>query len=245
MENTEPKIVTVWAPKGGVGKTTIAYELAYMLDAPLIDLEWDDGSASVQWGLKEPEPSDRARLIRAFKTGRTPKPMKADRRPDLVPGHPDLEDELPPAEEIADMLSKWAIEWNRPYVVADTHPGSGRAGRGAVAPANLVVIPAVLKTKELNALATALKEYSGYPMLIVPNMVPPVPPARELDRFRVMVEEAGVPVAPPISNHVWWARRLMPSALTSHPEVSVPAKIYTAWHELQRVAEEVRKRANA
>ena len=54
MENTEPKIVTVWAPKGGVGKTTIAYELAYMLDAPLIDLEWDDGSASVQWGLRSP-----------------------------------------------------------------------------------------------------------------------------------------------------------------------------------------------
>ena len=73
MENTEPKIVTVWAPKGGVGKTTIAYELAYMLDAPLIDLEWDDGSASVQWGLKEPEPPDRSRLIRAFKTGKAAK----------------------------------------------------------------------------------------------------------------------------------------------------------------------------
>ena len=242
---SEPKIVTVWAPKGGVGKTTIAYELAYMLDAPLVDLEWDGGSASLQWGLKEPEPPERARLIQAFRTGKAPRPMRAERRPDLVPGHPDLEDELPPAEEIADMLTKWAAEWDRPYVVVDTHPGSGRAGRGAVAPANVVVIPAVLQTKELNALGPALSEYAGYPMLIVPNKIPPVPPARELDRFRKMVEEAKVPVAPPISNHVWWARRLIPSALTSYPEISVPAKIYGAWHELQRVAEEVRKRANA
>ncbi len=245
MENIEPKIVTVWAPKGGVGKTTIAYELAYMLGAPLIDLEWDDGGASRQWGLKKPEPASSARLIQALRTGKTPRLMRAERRPDLVPGHPDLEDELPSAEELADLISKWAIEWNRPYVVVDTHPGSGRAGRGAVAPANVVVVPAVLKTKELNALEAALREYSSYPMLIVPNMIPPVPPARELDRFRSMVQAAGVPVAPPISCHVWWGRRLIPSAVTSHPQVSVPAKVYGAWNELQRIAGEVRKRAAA
>jgi len=245
VEHIDPKIVTVWAPKGGVGKTTIAYELAYMLGGTLIDLEWDDGSASVQWGLKEPEPADRARLIRGFRTGGAPRPMRAERRPDLIPGHPDLEDELPSAERVAELIAKWAVEWDRPYVVVDTHPGSGKAGRGAVAPAHVVVVPAVLKTKELNALATALREYRDYPLLIVPNMVAPVPPARELDRFRTMVRDAGVPVAPPISQHVWWARRMIPSAVSSHPEHLVPAKVYGAWNELQRVAEEVRKRAAA
>jgi chromosome partitioning protein len=238
-----PKIITVWAPKGGVGKTTLAYELAYMLDGPLIDFEWDSGSASYQWGLKEPEPVEKARLIRAFRTGNAPRPLRQDRRPDLVPGHPDLEDELPDPERIADLLAKWAVEWDRPYVVIDTHPGSGKAGRGALAPANVVVIPAVLKTKELNALEVALGEYRDYPLLVVPNMIPPVPPARELDRFRRMVREAEVPVAPPVSNHVWWSRRVMPGAISAYSEDQVPAKVYTAYNELRRVAEEVSKRA--
>ncbi len=33
------KIVTVAAYKGGVGKTTLAMELAYLLEAPLVDLD--------------------------------------------------------------------------------------------------------------------------------------------------------------------------------------------------------------
>src|SRR5512144_1349680 len=78
-----PKIVTVWAPKGGVGKTTLAYEIAYALGGVLVDLEWDDGGARVQWGIKEPEPSERARLLRGFRTGQPPRPLRAERRPDL------------------------------------------------------------------------------------------------------------------------------------------------------------------
>ncbi len=58
-----------------------------------------------------------------------------------------------------------------------------------------------------------------------------------------MVREAGVPVAPPVSNHVWWSRRVMPGAISAYTEDQVPAKIYTAYNELRRVAEEVSKRA--
>ena len=46
------QIVTVAARKGGVGKTTLAYELAWLLDAPLVDLEFDEGSATRMWGYR-------------------------------------------------------------------------------------------------------------------------------------------------------------------------------------------------
>jgi len=49
------KIITVAAYKGGVGKTTLALELAYLLDAPLVDLDWDKGGATRRWGYKPGE----------------------------------------------------------------------------------------------------------------------------------------------------------------------------------------------
>ncbi len=41
-----PKIITVAAYKSGVGKTTLALELAQLLEAPLVDLDWDKGGAT-------------------------------------------------------------------------------------------------------------------------------------------------------------------------------------------------------
>lgn len=239
-----PKIITVWAPKGGVGKTTLAYEVAYALGGVLVDLEWDDGGARVQWGLRQPEPFARARLLRGFRTGQPPRPLHAERRPDLVPGHPDLEDELPAPDRLAELLGKWAVAWEHPFVVIDTHPGSGRAGRGALAVADLVVVPTVLRTKELNALAGAVVEYRDFPLLIVPNMVPPVPPAKELARLTTIVRSAGVPVAPAIRHHPWWARRQIPSAVSAYPAEAVPASAAGAWQQLRRLAQEVQRHAS-
>ena len=44
-------ILTVAAQKGGVGKTTLAYELAAALDAILIDLDFHGGGATNLWGF--------------------------------------------------------------------------------------------------------------------------------------------------------------------------------------------------
>lgn len=96
------KIVTVAAAKGGVGKTTIACELAYLLDAPLIDLDWDRGSATGSaWGYRV---RDRvgAPLLDAFERGRTPRLLRSKRKPDLAPSHPDLEANQPPPGDVAD-----------------------------------------------------------------------------------------------------------------------------------------------
>ena len=125
------KIVTVAAGKGGVGKTTLAYELAYLLDAPLVDLDWNRGSSTRRWGFR-PEARVRAPLIDAVTSGQTPALVAGKgRKPDLLPGHPDFAEHQPPDEEMADLLAKWAGERGRDFTVVDTHPGAASAGHGA------------------------------------------------------------------------------------------------------------------
>ena len=55
-----PKFVVCHSRKGGVGKTTLAYELAWLLGAPLVDLEWEGGSASRKWGYRYEDRATRA-----------------------------------------------------------------------------------------------------------------------------------------------------------------------------------------
>ena len=57
------RIVTVAAAKGGVGKTTLAYELAAALGGVLVDLDWDAGGATRMWGF---DPSRRGARRRSW-----------------------------------------------------------------------------------------------------------------------------------------------------------------------------------
>jgi chromosome partitioning protein len=233
---TRPYIVTVLAYKGGVGKTTIAYELAWLLDAVLVDLEWDSGSATRQWGYRH-EDRVRAPLIDALERGRTPVPLQGFRKPLLVPGHPDLAALAVPGETITAAVETWAKEWGRPVVV-DTHPGGFASTLGAAAAANVIVSPTVLATKELEALEGMLAEMADYPMVIVPNKVPPVPPAPQLEKLTRLVTAARATVAPPISHYVWLPRRQIRVAVTSYDPV--PARIAGLDRELRAVADTVR-----
>lgn len=193
-----PKLVTVAASKGGVGKSRVALEIAQLLDAPLIDLDWDAGGVSRLWGYRH-ETHVRSPLLDALESGVPPKLLRGHgRKPDLVPGHPDFAARQPEAEQMAVLLEKWAASWGRPYVVVDTHPGAAHAGHGAMLAAAVVVMPVVLATAELNALEGALIELADYPLLLVPNRVPRTVPGPELRRLRRLVEEAKVPVGPPV-----------------------------------------------
>ena len=125
------EIVSVAAWKGGVGKSTLAYELAFLLDAPLVDLDWDRGGVTRHWGYRH-ENRMRAPLLDAIERGRTPTPLRGDLKPDLVPSHPDLVDNQPTPEDMANALEKWAGEWGRDYVIVDTHPGGVASTYGAI-----------------------------------------------------------------------------------------------------------------
>lgn len=192
-----PKIVTVAARKGGVGKTTLAFELAWLLDAPLVDLEFDDGSATRIWGYRH-EDRTRVPLLDALETGRTPRLLTGYHKPDLVPCHPDFQLNQPGPDDMADALTRWAGEWDRDFVVIDTHGGGSSSGDGALAAASIIVVPTPLRTKDLNATEGMVREMPDYPLVIVPNMIPRVPSAAEIRRVARIVEGTPITVAEPV-----------------------------------------------
>ena len=122
--------MAVAAYKGGVAKTTLALELAYLMDAPLIDFEWDDGSASRRWGYRHERQHGRP-LLDSLTRRSTPRPVRGRRKADLVPGHPALSAAELTAAQVTEAIEKWSVEWGRDWVFVDTHPGGFPTTLGA------------------------------------------------------------------------------------------------------------------
>ncbi len=208
-------ILTVAAQKGGVGKTTLAYELAAVLDGVLVDLDFHGGGATHQWGF-DPVRRPRAPLLDALEAGpvgEPPRPKRRAGRPRLVPSHPDLSAARLEADDLAEALERWATAWETPLVI-DTHPGAHWTTDGAVQVADLVVVPLPPGRNELAATESMLEELGGFPVLLVPTMVPVSPPQRWIDALRAFADRPGVELAPPISEHRFLRRRLVATALT-------------------------------
>ena len=233
-------VIAVIAYKGGVGKTTIAYELAYLLGAVLVDFEHDEGSATVTWGYDYRQRVG-APLIDAFVKGMPPQPLKGNRKPDLVPGHPDLAATTIPAHLVTENLLAWAKAWRRPIVV-DAHPGGTETTRGVAAAATIIVSPVILGTKELQALDGMTTEMADYPVFVVPNKYRGYRLAdegllRDLGRIG---RKPGVTVGPFISDYSkWLPNRRQRVALTSY--APVPRRIQPIDGELRDVAKKVRE----
>lgn len=234
MSDVDVTAVAAW--KGGVGKTTLAYELAYQLDAVLVDFDWDQGNATRTWGYRH-EDRYRAPLLDAIDSGKTPTPLNGgSRKPDLVPCHPDFAVAQPEADELADLLTKWAAEWGR-KVVADTHPGGNPSTYGAMAAARVVAVPVVFGVKDLSATEGMLNEVPDYPLLLVPSKVK-APSAQMRNRLRDMATAAEVPVASPIPYCSWIPERQLRIAITSEP-VAKRAEPFTT--QIRAVTDAVRQ----
>lgn len=240
------KIFTIAAYKGGVGKTFLATELAYLLGAILIDFEWDEGSASIALGY-HPEDRVRSIIIDAINNERTPRPIWAGDheqpgRPALIPGHADLEDRQPSAAATAKLLMAWAAELGEKYgrpIVLDTHPGGSPSTLGAVSAANLTIVPTVFKEREMQALEGMLKEVGDYPLLMVPNMTSASPPDRFLTWAVRLSETYQVPIAEDFVRHYSWlpsrALRMVNSSV-DHAPVKKAAPLVAS---LNNIAKEV------
>lgn len=221
------KILVCHSRKGGVGKSTIAYELAYTLGAPLVDLEHDGGSVTRKWGYR-PEDRSGSPLLDAMAAGRTPRPLKGFNKALLVPGHPDLHDRPPSEDQMAQALLQWADDWKSDWIVVDTHPGATPHGHGALSVANVVIAPTPLRTADLDGTEQLVNEMSDYPVVIVPTFVPPIPPRAEIERLRRMIAGTPVQVGPFIPAALAVGTRKKRMAITSE---NPPAKA------LQPVAE--------
>ncbi len=233
-------IITVAAQKGGVGKTTLAYELAAALDGVLVDLDWDAGGATRMWGI-DPAAARRVPLLDALERGPDGPPPRVRRRsgqPAIIPSHPDLSASRIEPDLLADCLQAWAPALAAGPLVVDTHPGANPLTDGALEAADVVVVPVVLGVRELAALEQGLAELPDHRIVVVPSMVPPVPPRRLVDRLAALTD-GRCRVAPPISEHRWLRRRLRRAALVGQPNPG--ARVRAAADEFRAVAAAIRE----
>ncbi|MDQ6616614.1 MAG: ParA family protein [Actinomycetota bacterium] len=213
-------IVTVSATKGGVGKTTIAYELAAALGGVLVDLDWDEGGATQAWGYGAQRTAPLIDALENGPSGRPPKPRHRPHQPALVPSHPDLAACTVTDGLIVDCLEAWAQQWAErfPYLVVDTHPGSNPYTDAAMAAAHVIVSPVVLAPKEMAATAELVRLFGHHPLILAPNMVGLSPPTRFVDQLEaIAAAHPSLTVAEPISRHNLLGRRIRRSALVLQP----------------------------
>ena len=236
------RIITVAAAKGGVGKTTIAYELAAALNGVLVDLDWDQGNATRMWGFNATA-FKRSPLLDALEAGPgsgvIPTIRRHARQPALVPGHPDLATMEVPGALVGECLQEWAEAWTEDYVVVDTHPGMDPLTDGAMSVSDVVVVPVVMKTKEMDALDGMLTEYRNHPLLLAPNMVRTRVAGRWIDRLERVA--GSLPIAEPITEYGWIGTRLRRAAITLEPNPG--ANLRRAADEFRQLAARVAERA--
>jgi chromosome partitioning protein len=213
------KIVTIMSPKGGQGKSFFAKELAWLLHLILVDLDWDGGRVSKLLGYNVDRYKRDVPLLDALEKGALPKLYRSNGRPDMVPGHPDFEPNQPGPEAMAKALIDWAAGLGQGLAV-DTHPGGSESTLGAAEAADLIVVPVVFGTGELDAVEEALAKLHHLPLLLVPNMVPNLVPAAEARRLVTLATTYGVEICSKDSfvyRHAWMTRRKQRTVISAAP----------------------------
>lgn len=235
----QQRIYTVASHKGGVGKTTIAYELAQVTGSVLVDFEWDGGGASGTWGYN-PDTRSNDALMNALDRDRPPRPLTGKGvKPDLVPGSLYLPEAGLEAEDFGHRLVQWAQEWGRSIVV-DTHPGASPSANGAMSESHVIVVPTPLMIKDLAGTERMVRAMLDFPIIIVPNKIPPIPPKDGIDRLTRIVEGTNIRVGPIISDggRAINLRKKRMAMTADHPPAKRIAHIVAQFQKLAHTVEE-------
>lgn len=187
------KIVTFGAHKGGVGKTTNAYEVAAARNAILVDFDHQGGGVSRRWGY-DIATCRHQQLIKSLERGPDgppPKVLHRQYQPSIVPGHIDLTTLNLTPEYIQECLESWAAQWDTELVIVDTPGGHNPLQVGAMLAADAIVVPVELHQLELSAIDLMLSEYQDYPIILLPNKVATRPSRRLTEDFKKIVDKHG------------------------------------------------------
>lgn len=229
-------IIAVAAQKGGVGKTTLAYEIASSLEGVLVDLDHHGGGATNLWGF-DPRSARSAPLLDALEGNTIPRPKRRSNRPLLIPSHPDLSAADLEPSDVSEAVESWAHAWAPQSIILDTHPGDHPTTNGALQIADLVVVPTPPGRREIAALREMLADGPDFRILLVPNMVPPTPQEWWIDELEELAQTEAVYLAPPISEHRWLRNRLLTTPVTRQRRPGRKTEI--AAEQFQNVAQRI------
>lgn len=239
------KIITVMSPKGGQGKSFFTKELTWLLHLILVDLDWDGGRVSKLLGYNVLKYKRDVPLLDALESGSVPKLYRSNGRPDMIPGHPDFGPNQPSPEDMSKALLKWAAGLDQGLGV-DTHPGGSDSTLGATEAADLIVMPVVFGTGELDAVEEALENLSHLPLLLVPNMVPNIIPSEEARRLHRLATTWNVEICDQASfvyRHAWMTRRKQRTVISAAPRLG--ARTADVTYNMIALAKEVLRRVAA
>ncbi len=204
------QIIAIASPLDGVGKTTLAYEVASAFHWTLVDFDWATESARAR--VCRESQYDGAHLGRALSGdpsegltifSQAPTAMVVDDQPALLAGRLSTCDGPLTPDQVSHQLVKWSRDhlFGVGPMVIDTTAACPELMAGAIAAANLLAMPVRVDIEALGALNSALDLFDlDIETVLVPNFVTSAFESVRADLESIALD-IGATIGPQLSYH--------------------------------------------